>query len=308
MHFPWKKSKVARIARLVAGLHQSPKRGGSLVMETGFPTSLVDLFVKNRDRLRKSSKRKYRFVAPPTPPLAQSPCNEDFQSPDMDVGEIVVISRENNDDQRIPFHVAFKVLLAVALAVSTGSLAIWILIAALVLVLIKFAGARSWGFLRPESEIPNGLKSRAGETESPDPSELIELRDELKMESGKETCKSEGSRSSRIKTSLVKRFVPKKLRHGKGKKQGKSVRSQDKEEASSSELEKQEAGVGEEDMVPRFDKLLERVRKGNSGYVILIVLLAGLVGGRGVALFPTLVCCFIRMYTQRRNDRTGKGT
>ncbi|KAL4366908.1 hypothetical protein GQ457_05G025940 [Hibiscus cannabinus] len=324
MHFPWKKSKVARIARLVAGLHQSPKRGGSLVVETGFPTSLVDLFVKNRDRLRKSSKRKCRFVAPPTPPLAQSPCNEDLQSPDMDVGEVVFISRENNDDRRIPFHVAFKVLLAVALAVCTGSLAIWILIAALVLVLIKFAGARSWGFLRPESEIPNGLKSRAGETESPDPCELIELRDELKMESGKETCKSEGSRSSRIKTSLIKKFVPKKLRHGKGKKQGRSVRSKEKEEASSSELEKekQEAGVGEEegseteqgDMVPRFDKLLqgesgrERVRKGNSGYVILIVLLAGLVGGRGVALFPTLVCCFIRMYTQRRNGRTGKGT
>ncbi|KAK8488259.1 hypothetical protein V6N13_104904 [Hibiscus sabdariffa] len=172
MHFPWKKSKVARIARLVAGLHQTPKRGGSLVVETGFPTSLVDLFVKNSDRLRKSSKRKCnfssssspRFLAPPTPPLAQSPCNEDLQSPDMDVGEIVFISRGKKDDERIPFQVAFKVLLAVALAVSTRSLAIWIVIAALVLVLIKVAGARFWGFLRPESEIPNGLKSRADES------------------------------------------------------------------------------------------------------------------------------------------------
>ncbi|KAK8488258.1 hypothetical protein V6N13_104903 [Hibiscus sabdariffa] len=137
------------------------------------------------------------------------------------------------------------------------------------------------------------------------------------MKSGKGTCKSEGSRSSRMKTSLIKKFVPKKLRHGKGKKQGKSVGNKDKE-ASSSELEmekemekeKQEPGDGEEDgseteqgdMASTSDQLLqgesgtERVRKGNSGYVILIVLLAGLVGGRGVALLPTLVCCFILMY------------
>ncbi|KAH7545548.1 hypothetical protein FEM48_Zijuj01G0105300 [Ziziphus jujuba var. spinosa] len=54
---PWKKTGVNRISRIVADLH-SPKRGNSLVVETGFPTSLVDLFVKNRDRLRKSSKKK----------------------------------------------------------------------------------------------------------------------------------------------------------------------------------------------------------------------------------------------------------
>ncbi|KAM6551830.1 hypothetical protein CsatB_001638 [Cannabis sativa] len=57
MPLPWKKSKVTRISRIVADL-QSPKRGGSLVVETGFPTSLIDLFVKNRDRLKKHSNSK----------------------------------------------------------------------------------------------------------------------------------------------------------------------------------------------------------------------------------------------------------
>ncbi|XP_011037724.1 PREDICTED: uncharacterized protein LOC105134859 [Populus euphratica] len=52
MPFPWKKDKVSRFSRIVADL-QSPKRGNSLVVETGFPTSLVDLFVKNRERLKK---------------------------------------------------------------------------------------------------------------------------------------------------------------------------------------------------------------------------------------------------------------
>ncbi|CAN8325433.1 unnamed protein product [Cochlearia groenlandica] len=64
MHLPWKKSKskskTGRISRLVSDLQQSPKRGGSLVVETGFPTSLIDLFVKNRNRLKKPPSSKKR--------------------------------------------------------------------------------------------------------------------------------------------------------------------------------------------------------------------------------------------------------
>ncbi|PQM37221.1 uncharacterized protein Pyn_18362 [Prunus yedoensis var. nudiflora] len=56
MPLPWKKMRVNRISQFVADL-QSPKRGGSLVVQTGFPTSLVDLFVKNRDHLKKPSKK-----------------------------------------------------------------------------------------------------------------------------------------------------------------------------------------------------------------------------------------------------------
>jgi hypothetical protein len=61
MPFPWKKVKSTRISRLVNDhLHKSQKRrdGSSLVVETGFPTSLVDLFIKNREKLRKLSKKK----------------------------------------------------------------------------------------------------------------------------------------------------------------------------------------------------------------------------------------------------------
>ncbi|GAB4840670.1 hypothetical protein Ancab_021437 [Ancistrocladus abbreviatus] len=65
----WKKAKGNRISRLVSDFRSPEKRGSSLVVETGFPTSLVDLFVKNRDRLRKPSKKKRSklFIDPPPP-------------------------------------------------------------------------------------------------------------------------------------------------------------------------------------------------------------------------------------------------
>ncbi|XP_039056790.1 uncharacterized protein LOC120199876 [Hibiscus syriacus] len=288
MHFPWKKRKVTRISRLVAGLLLSPKRGGSLVVETGFPTSLVDLFVKNRDRFRKSSKTKSSSISThPLPLSPPSPCNETLQSPDMDVGETVSITREENDDERIPFHVVLKVSLMVALAVSTRSLAIWIMLAALLLVIIEFSKTL---FFYPT--IRMGLKSRTDElvakqrgTELPDPCELVV---ELKKETEAITCKSERSRSSRIKTSLIKKFIPKKFCHGKRKKQGKS-NNKGKEPSSQLEKEKQEQEHGVHD--EEDESGTENVRKGNSGYamILLVIILAGLIGGRGVTLFLTLL-------------------
>ncbi|KAE8655658.1 hypothetical protein F3Y22_tig00117021pilonHSYRG00131 [Hibiscus syriacus] len=276
MHFPWKKSKVTRrISRLVAGLHCTPKRGGYLVLETGFPTSLVDLFVKNRDRFRKSSKRK-------SSSSPQNLCNDDLKSPDMDGGETVSVSREEN------FPVVLKVSLMVALAVSTRSLAIWIMMAALSLVIIEFYKTVLLFYPR----IRMGLKPRTDESvvkrrgaELPDPCELVELKDETEAV----TCKSERSRSSRIKTSLIKKFVPKKFLHGKRKKQGKS----NNKPCIQLEKEKQEHGVDEKD-----ESGTENIRKGNSGcaMILLVIILAGLIAGRGVALLLTLVCCCILIY------------
>lgn len=75
MPFPWKKAKGSRFSQLVAGHLHSSKRGGSLVVETGFPTSLVDLFVKNRDRMKKSRK-KNRSPVGDSPPLNRPNSND----------------------------------------------------------------------------------------------------------------------------------------------------------------------------------------------------------------------------------------
>ncbi|OVA05124.1 hypothetical protein BVC80_8897g5 [Macleaya cordata] len=79
----WKKSKIGRISRFVSDL-KSSKHGESLVVETGFPTSLVDLMIKNRDRLKKPSKKKNKqsslemissnsLIHPPPPPCPLLP-------------------------------------------------------------------------------------------------------------------------------------------------------------------------------------------------------------------------------------------
>ncbi|OWM63798.1 uncharacterized protein LOC116215483 [Punica granatum] len=87
MPLPWKKksrSSSARISRLVADLQSPPKRGGSLVVQTGFPTSLIDLFVKNRDRLKKSSKKTKHSDSrdrPDTPAIDSTPLDPPTHDP-----------------------------------------------------------------------------------------------------------------------------------------------------------------------------------------------------------------------------------
>ncbi|PIA37821.1 hypothetical protein AQUCO_03000391v1 [Aquilegia coerulea] len=60
----WKKKsspKITRVSRFVNSIRESSnKRGDSLVVQTGFPTSLIDLIVKNRDCLNKSSSKKIK--------------------------------------------------------------------------------------------------------------------------------------------------------------------------------------------------------------------------------------------------------
>lgn len=68
MPFSWKKkSRCNRFHQLVADHLQSPKHGGSLVVETGFPTSLIDLYVRNRSRFRKSATNKQTEFDSPSP-------------------------------------------------------------------------------------------------------------------------------------------------------------------------------------------------------------------------------------------------
>ncbi|KAM3284603.1 hypothetical protein P3S67_023402 [Capsicum chacoense] len=66
MSFPWKKLKKTSISQLVKDhvCSHTP-----LMVQTGFPTSLVHLFVKNHQRFMKTSKKK----RPPSPLVAEPP-------------------------------------------------------------------------------------------------------------------------------------------------------------------------------------------------------------------------------------------
>lgn len=61
------KNRVNRVFQIVADLH-STKRGSSFAFQTGFPTSLIDLLIKNRTRFTKPNSNK-PFQTPTSDPL-----------------------------------------------------------------------------------------------------------------------------------------------------------------------------------------------------------------------------------------------
>ncbi|GMN64435.1 hypothetical protein TIFTF001_033516 [Ficus carica] len=176
MPLPWKKTRVTRISRIVADL-QSPKRGGSLVVETGFPTSLIDLFVKNRDRLKKPSIKKKKkskthrndnnqlendtgdLRAPDPIPTNSHPGFDDStiriepiceeaensapsESVEGEDEEETRVESETHDDQSrvVVFLSALKVFAVVVLALSTKKLTVGITLSAFVLLFLEYVG------------------------------------------------------------------------------------------------------------------------------------------------------------------------
>ncbi|KAG2244250.1 hypothetical protein Bca4012_023509 [Brassica carinata] len=175
MPLPWKKSKSGRISKFVSDLQQSPKHGGSLVVETGFPTSLIHLFFKNRDRLKKSSSKRNNSnkaqAPPPTgpthshstrqrvaslpPPIPQkhdpASVTEDHlpasnKIEDSLVGDGGVTSDGNSGGGGggccVLMVVAIKVFVVAVLALSTKKLAVGITISAFALLFLEFAVPR----------------------------------------------------------------------------------------------------------------------------------------------------------------------
>ncbi|GMI78592.1 hypothetical protein like AT5G44350 [Hibiscus trionum] len=328
MTFPWKKAKSTLFSRLVADLHRPHKRGGTLVVETGFPTSLVDLIVKNRDRLRKSPKRKStsQIQTPSTAHLSSSPprsfavppCDEMVQCPRVDVGKLTLVQSGCAGRGRIAFRAAFKVIIVAALAVSTRQLTLWIMMAAFLLLLLEFVGASVFGFLLPEPctilldweeapSVPDTIELTDFEDDCVPEIQIVESEfdcageTQIQVEEKETEGKTELSRSGRIRRRLIKKLVPKKLRHGKKK-------SEDQWGAADMHKMEEVEQETQEEKIPRADQdsweeseTAERRSSGHrlSASLIVIVLAGLLVGGRGAALLITLVWCLMQTYVRR---------
>ncbi|KAI3455918.1 hypothetical protein Pfo_012581 [Paulownia fortunei] len=189
MPFPWNKVKSTRISRLVNDhLHNSQKRrdGSSLVVETGFPTSLVDLFIKNREKLKKPSKKKPTpMITPliaelPTPVHSPLRCPSPLRSPSLlplpsrGVNEILVVGScdggtfvgvderecgaERGVDANRVLLVVLKMFLVVVLALGTRRLTIGITISAFLLFFLEYVGKHACGLLKPCSEAKGVLR------------------------------------------------------------------------------------------------------------------------------------------------------
>ncbi|XP_059668066.1 uncharacterized protein LOC132313354 [Cornus florida] len=184
MPFPWKKgSKRTRISQLVAGHLKSPKRGGSLVVETGFPTSLIDLFVKNRDRLKKKKKTRYDASDPiqnqPSTPFESFPASprssvsgDEFknakQSPfrDLNIPSALGVGDEIEGggggevaDANGVFMAVLKISLVVVLALGTKRFAVGITMSAFLLIFLEFAGKHGCKLSKPCASVQKRLNS-----------------------------------------------------------------------------------------------------------------------------------------------------
>ncbi|QCD77388.1 hypothetical protein DEO72_LG1g1011 [Vigna unguiculata] len=149
MPFPWKKNRVPRISQIVADL-QSPKRGGSLVVETGFPTSLIDLFVKNRSRFRKHrTKKPPPPEVPDPPPPPPSPANSpppsqpDLRLPNPRTEQNVVASVSDQVAEcSLNVILVVKILMVLIVVASVKRLTVGITVSTFALLLLEYAGRR----------------------------------------------------------------------------------------------------------------------------------------------------------------------
>ncbi|GAA0152936.1 hypothetical protein LIER_11294 [Lithospermum erythrorhizon] len=107
MNSSWKKVKSGKLPQLLSDRISERRRRGAespLVVETGFPTSIIDLFVKNKDKLKnpllkKHSKNNSRILgndcnyvidnvpSSPPPTLSVSPINRFSSDGGGDVGD-----------------------------------------------------------------------------------------------------------------------------------------------------------------------------------------------------------------------------
>ncbi|XP_056863999.1 uncharacterized protein LOC130511151 [Raphanus sativus] len=104
MSLLWKKPKSGRLSRFMSEFHKSPKLGRIMVVETGFPTSLIDLFFKNRDRPKKyatKTKRIQRLIE--TAPIASLPVNPDvsLEKPVTRRSKIEKVRRKHTSENNV---------------------------------------------------------------------------------------------------------------------------------------------------------------------------------------------------------------
>ncbi|KAG1348049.1 hypothetical protein COCNU_06G018780 [Cocos nucifera] len=171
---PWKKARAAGLSRLVSGLAR-PEHGASLVVQTGFPTSLADLVVKNRDRLKKPSRKKTSSPFPrapatvagddprPPPAVHRSKAGRDGvwqEAPCPPLPKSMEI-KSNGTGSGFALLVVNLVVLMV-LSIERRKLVAGITVSAFSLLLLDFMGFQVFAFLKPCSNARRSLNSVIG--------------------------------------------------------------------------------------------------------------------------------------------------
>ncbi|CAH8289431.1 unnamed protein product [Eruca vesicaria subsp. sativa] len=312
MSLQWNKQKPGRLSRFMSELQQSPKHGGIMVVETGFPTSLIHLFFKNRDRLRKSSSRTKRILHQiQTAPNASSPVTTDavLEKPVLSKTEKVNfdgLTAENNIHTSEKngcvcgafVLMAFKVLIVAVLALSTKKKFIMgITLSAFALLLTELVTARVLTRFKLDTQKQKTVVSvqnknvNSSETENSN-LKVLRIRD-LLLKDEKSTNKS-----SKLKTKIFK-----KLRSYKKKNKTMKIEEETLSDVSSLVSEdNSEIIESERDEVKSSPPLIEESKGDNvNGIVVIVIVLTGLLSGKVVAIGLTLSCLYLRFGATKKS-------
>lgn len=326
MSLLWKKPKSGRISRFMSEFQQSPKRGGSLVVETGFPTSLIDLFVKNRDRLKKSSSKRRSQTASNAFPLVnpdvvlKKPEAVPIKTQKVDfVGGGVAAENKHAIDKNgcVCVLMAFKVFIVAVLAFSTKKkLTMGITLSALALLLTELAAARVLTRFKLCDADKNAISRGKTETcdDSSDKKAISCPEEKTETVAVIETSNLKGLRirdlllkdeKSTSKSSRLKSKIVNKLRSYKKKKKTMKIKEETLPEVSSlvsseDKSERIECERDEEGLNPPL--IIESKGDQTIGIVVLIVIvLTGLLSGKLLAIVLTLTCLVLKFGAAKKS-------
>ena len=293
-----------------------------MVVETGFPTSLIHLFVKNRDRLKKSSSRTTRILrqiqtAPnaslpvTTNAILEKPVRSDIENVRFVDGGLTAEhhnKRTTSDNNVCGAFVlmALKVFIAAVLAFSTKKkLTMAITLSALALLLTETVAARvltrfklcnsdarkeKSGVVCEKIETCDDSRDENGVPTSPiavtedSNSKILRIRD-LLLPDEKST-----SKSSKLKSKILK-----KLRSYKKKNKTMKIKEETLTDVSSlvSEDNSEIIESEREDEVKSSQPLIESRGDNMNGIVVIVIVLTGLLSGKVVAIGLTLSCLYL---------------
>lgn len=183
MPFPWKKVKKTKISQLVTDHLDSQRRLGAppLVVETGFPTSLVDIVVRNRKRFKKSSKMRKNETnsstlrSPPPSPLSSPPPELSSSSSSLasssplpstllsttveeTCGESVNELKKEDENFKAVLLAVLRMSFVVVLALGTKKFALGLTMWAFFLFFVEYVGIHVCRLFIPCSEAKKRLR------------------------------------------------------------------------------------------------------------------------------------------------------